>query len=215
MTLQGRVTTRKSVTLLFGLALCAFVLFTSSPASAASLVGKDGQIHACYKAKGKGKGSLRVVRSAKVKCPKKWKKVSWYASGPAGQQGASGSPGGSGETGTNGSNGLPGTPATATVVKGLENKVTELLNKVTSLETVLNGINNQQLKEAIASIADVKALESVVGSLCSQSSTLTSQLNSVESAFGGLKLNAVLTTLGGLLEVPTLPGPLSSFSCPS
>jgi hypothetical protein len=214
MTLQRRVTTRKSVTLLCGLALCAFVLFTSSPATA-GIVAKDGKIHACYKAKGKGKGSLRVVRSAKVKCPKKWKKVSWYASGPAGQQGASGSPGGSGETGTNGSNGLPGTPATATVVKGLENKVTELLNKVTSLETVLNGINNQQLKEAIASIADVKALESVVGSLCSQSSTLTSQLNSVESAFGGLKLNAVLTTLGGLLEVPTLPGPLSSFSCPS
>ena len=57
--------------------------------------------------------------------------------------------------------------------------------------------------------------ESVVGSLCSQSSALTSQLNSVESALGGLKLNAVLTTLGGLLETPSLPGPLSSFSCPS
>lgn len=163
------------------LALCAFVLLTGSPASAASLVGKDGKIHACYKAKGKGKGTLRVVRSAKAKCPKKWKKVSWYASGPAGPQGQSGSNGGNGETGTNGSNGLPGTNATATVVKGLENKVTELLNKVASLETVLAGIDNQQLKEAIASVADVKALESTVGSLCSQSSTLTSQLNAVES----------------------------------
>jgi hypothetical protein len=102
MALQGRITTRKSVTLLCGLALCAFVLFTSSPATA-GIVAKDGKIHACYKAKGKGKGSLRVVRGAKVKCPKKWKKVSWYASGPAGQQGAAGSPGGSGETGTNSS----------------------------------------------------------------------------------------------------------------
>lgn len=200
--------------MLFLLALCAFVLFTSAPASA-GIVANDGKIHACYKAKGKGKGTLRVVRSAKVKCPKKWKKVSWSASGPAGPQGASGSPGGSGETGTNGSNGLPGTPATATVVKGLENKVTELLNKVASLETILNGINNQQLKEAIGAVANVKALEGVVGSLCSQSSTLTSQLNSVEGALGGLKLNAVLTTLGGVLETPTLPGPLSSFSCPS
>jgi hypothetical protein len=198
----------------FGLALCAFVLFTSSPASAAGIVAKDGKIHACYKARGKGKGMLRVVRSAKVKCPKKWKKVSWYASGPAGPQGASGSPGGGGETGTNGSNGLPGTPATATVVKGLENKITELLSKVQSLETILNGIDNQQLKEAIAAVADVKALEGIVGSLCSQGSTLTSQLNSVESALGGLSLNAVLTTLGGVLNIPALPGPLSSFSCP-
>jgi len=199
---------------LFLLALCAFVLLSSPPASAASLIGRDGKIHACYKVKGKAKGSLRVVRSAKAKCPKKWKKVSWYASGPAGPQGESGSNGASGETGTNGSSGLPGTNATATVVKGLEGKVTELLNKVTSLETVLNGIDNQQLKEAIASVADVKALEAAVGSLCSQSSALTSQLNSVESALGGLSLNSVLTTLGGVLNIPTLPGPLSSFSCP-
>lgn len=202
------------MSLVFGLMLGAFVLFTSSPASAASIVAKDGRIHACYKAKGKGKGTLRVVRSAKAKCPKRWKKVSWYASGPAGPRGASGNNGAPGETGTNGSNGTAGTPATATVVKQLEGKVTELLNKVASLETILNGVSNQQLKEAIASIADVKALEAAVGSLCSQSSMLTSQLNSVESALGGLKLNAALTTLGGLLEVPTLPGPLSSFSCP-
>lgn len=214
MALRGEVTTQRSVTALFLLALCAFVLFTSSPASAAGLVGKDGKIHACYKAKGKGKGTLRVVRSAKVKCPKKWKKVSWYAAGKGGPQGEAGTNGTPGETGTNGSSGLPGTTGTVTV-KALEGKVTELLNKVTSLGTILNGINNQQLKEAIASVADVKALEAAVGSLCSQSSALTSQLNAVESALGGLSLNAVLTTLGGVLNIPTLPGPLSSFSCPS
>jgi hypothetical protein len=211
---RRRVDTRHSALAVFLLALCAFVVLTSSPASAASLIGKDGKIHACYKVKGKAKGSLRVVRSAKAKCPKKWKKVSWYASGPAGPQGESGANGASGETGTNGSNGLPGTNATATVVKGLEDKVTELLNKVTSLETILAGINNQQLKEAIASVADVKALEAAVGSLCSQSSALTSQVNAVESALGGLSLNSVLTTLGGVLNIPALPGPLSSFSCP-
>jgi hypothetical protein len=205
----------RSFPLLALLGLCAFVLFVSSPASAAGIVAKDGKIHACYKAKGKGKGTLRVVRSAKAKCPKKWKKVAWYASGQAGPQGAAGSPGANGESGTNGSNGLPGTPATATVVKGLEDKVTELLTKVQSLETILKGIDNTQLKEAIAGIADVKALEGAVGSLCSQSSALTSQVNAVESALGGLSLNAVLTTLGGVLNVPTLPGPLSSFSCPS
>jgi hypothetical protein len=214
MTLRERVGTARSASLVLVLSLCAFLLFAGSSASA-GIVAKDGKIHACYKAKGKGKGTLRVVRSAKVKCPKKWKKASWYASGPAGPQGAAGSPGGNGETGTNGSNGLPGTPATATVVKGLEDKVTELLTKVQSLETILKGIDNTQLKEAIASVADVKALESAVGSLCSQSSALTSQLNSVENALGGLSLNAVLTTLGGALNIPAMPAPLASFSCPS
>src|SRR3954465_9798326 len=103
MALRERGGVKRSASLLFGLGLCAFVLFTSSPASAAGIVAKDGKIHACYKAKGKGKGTLRVVRSAKGKCPKRWKKVSWYASGPAGPQGEAGSPGGNGETGTNGS----------------------------------------------------------------------------------------------------------------
>jgi hypothetical protein len=131
---------------LFLLMLCAFILFAGSPAYGASIVAKDGKIHACYKAKGRGKGTLRVVRSAKVKCPKRWKKVSWYASGPAGPQGAAGSPGGNGETGTNGGSGLPGTTGTVTV-KGLEDKVTELLTKVQSLETILKGIDNTQLKE--------------------------------------------------------------------
>lgn len=197
--------------MLFLLGLSAFVLFTSSPASAAGIVAKDGKIHACYKAKGKGKGTLRVVRSAKAKCPKKWKKVSWYASGPAGPQGASGNNGASGETGTNGSSGLPGTPATATVVKGLEDKVTELLTKVKSLETVLNGINNQQLKEAIAGIAKTEALEGAVGSLCTQASALTSKSGELGSALGGL--SAVVDTLT-LMALPSIPTPLSPYSCP-
>jgi hypothetical protein len=195
---------------LFLLALCAFVLFAGSPASA-GIVAKDGKIHACYKAKGKGKGTLRVVRSAKVKCPKKWKKASWYASGPAGPQGASGSPGGNGETGTNGSNGLPGTPATATVVKGLENKVTELLSKVQSLESILNGIDNQQLKEAIAGIAKTEALEAAVGSLCTQASALTSKSGELGSTLGGL--STVLKTLT-VVALPSIPTSLAPFSCP-
>jgi hypothetical protein len=192
MSFPRRAEAERSAFALFLLGLCAFVLFASAPAAAAGIVGKDGKIHACYKAKGRGKGTLRVVRSAKVKCPKKWKKTSWYASGPAGPQGAAGAPGGNGETGTNGSSGLPGTTGTVTV-KALEDKVTELLTKVKELE----------------------ALVPVVGALCSQASTLTNQLNSVEDALGGLKLNAVLTTLGGLLEVPALPGALPAFTCPA
>lgn len=211
MTLRERRGVGRSAPVLLLLALCAFVLCTSSPASAASLVGKDGKIHACYRVKGKAKGTLRVVRSAKVKCPKRWKKVAWYVSGPAGPQGESGANGGSGETGTNGSSGLPGTPATATVVKQLEGKVTELLNKVTSLETVLKGIDNQQLKEAISGIAKTEALESAVGSLCTQASALTKKSGELGTALGGL--SAVLDPLT-LMVLPKIPAALDPFSCP-
>src|SRR3954454_9490028 len=93
MTLRVRSGVERSMPVLFGLALCAFVLFATSPASAASLVARDGKIHACYKSRGKGKGTLRVVRNAKVKCPKKWKIPAWYASGPAGPQRESRVPG--------------------------------------------------------------------------------------------------------------------------
>src|SRR3954447_8575777 len=211
MTLRVRSGVERSMPVLFGLALCAFVLFATSPASAASLVARDGKIHACYKAKGKGKGTLRVVRNAKVKCPKKWKKVAWYASGPAGPQGQSGTPGGNGETGTNGTSGLPGTPATATVVKQLEGKVTKLLNKVTSLETILSGINNTQLKEAIAGIAKTEALEGAVGSLCTQATALTGKSGELGTTLSGF--GTILDALSAL-PLPGIPAALPPFSCP-
>jgi hypothetical protein len=210
MTLRERVHTRRSAPLLLLLALCAFILFTSSPASAAGIVAKDGKIHACYKAKGKGKGTLRVVRSAKAKCPKKWKKAAWYANGQPGPQGKAGAPGAPGETGTNGGSGLPGTTGTVTV-KGLEDKVTELLTKVQSLETILKGIDNAQLKEAIAGIAKTAALEAAVGSLCAQTDALTDKSGELGTALGGL--STVLDTLT-LLALPGIPTALPPFSCP-
>lgn len=210
MVLQRRAHTRRSALAVFLLALCAFVVLTSSPASAAGIVGKDGRIHACYKAKGKGKGALRVVRSTKAKCPKRWKKVSWYAAGQAGPQGEAGTNGTPGETGTNGGSGLPGTTGTVTV-KALEDKVTELLNKVTSLETILNGISNQQLKEAIAGIAKTEALEAAVGSLCTQASALTSKSGELGSALSGL--STVVDTLT-VMALPEIPAALAPYSCP-
>jgi hypothetical protein len=203
MSLPRRADAERSAFALFLLGLCAFVLFTSAPATAAGIVAKDGKIHACYKAKGRAKGTLRVVRSAKVKCPRKWKKTSWYASGPAGPQGEGGTPGGNGETGTNGGSGLPGTTGTVTV-KALEDKVTELLTKVQSLEAILQGINNQQLKEAIAAVP-------VVGELCTQTKALTSKSGELGTALGGL--STVLDTLT-VLVLPSIPTALPPFSCP-
>ncbi|MGN6201090.1 MAG: collagen-like triple helix repeat-containing protein [Solirubrobacterales bacterium] len=216
MTIRERVHTGKSASLLLLLALCAFVLFTSTPASAAGIVAKDGKIHACYKAKGKGKGTLRVVRSAKAKCPKKWKKVAWYAKGPsspvpgpAGPQGPAGAAGSQGERGEAGPQGLPGRNENL-VLNELEDKVTELLSKVQSLETILNGVSNTQLKEAIAGIAKTEALEAAVGSLCTQATALTEKSGELGTALGGLK--TVLGTLA-VVAVP-IPTALSPYSCP-
>ena len=176
-----------SLAILVLLSLLAF----GSAASAAPPVARDGKIHACYKAKGKGKGTMRLVRNGKVRCPRKWRKVSWYAkgagfgappaaAGPAGPQGPQGERGPSGVAGD-------------VVVTELEAKVSELLTKV------------EQLEELIPTVQ----------SLCTQAEVLTSQVNAVEGAVEGLGLNAVLTTLGGLLEIPALPGALPSFSCPN
>ncbi|HEU5105268.1 MAG TPA: hypothetical protein VFU11_05460 [Solirubrobacterales bacterium] len=163
----------------------------SATASAASPVAKDGKIHACYKAKGKGKGTMRLVRNGKVRCPRKWRKVSWYANG-AGFGTPIGAAGSTGPQGPQGERGLPGTAGNV-VVEELENKVSELLTRIEGLEDLIP----------------------TVQSLCTQAEVLTTQVNAVEDALGGLGLNAVLVTLGGVLEIPTLPGGLPEFSCPN
>jgi hypothetical protein len=184
-----KVRARTSIALLF-VALLA-VLLASGSASAASPIGKDGKIHACYKVKGKGKGTLRVVRSAKVKCPKKWKKVAWAATGipgPAGEAGARGETGATGATGEAGPQGLPGRNENV-VVNELEDKVTELLTKVKALE----------------------ALVPAVAAVCTQTKALTEKSGELGTALGGL--GAVLDTLT-VLMVPSAPTALPAFECP-
>lgn len=195
----------RPASVLFLFALCAFVLFTTSPASAAGIVARDGRIHACYKAKGKGKGTLRVVRNATARCPKRWKKVAWSASGVSGPQGEPGARGENGATGATGATGPQGAPGRNenVVVNELEDKVTELLTKVQSLEAILNGIDNAQLKEAIAAVP-------VVGELCAQTKALTEKSGELGSALEGLK--TVLGTLT-LLTLPTIPTALTPFEC--
>jgi hypothetical protein len=176
------------------LVLLVFSAFGST-AAAAPPVAKDGKIHACYKAKGKGKGTLRLVGNGKVRCPRKWKKVAWYANAPSALpvQGAQGEPGPPGPQGERGLTGAAGN----VVVEELENKVSELLTKVTNLESAL---------------ANLAGLEAVVGSLCTQTETLTDQLNALEDVVGGIKLNTILAVL---LEIPVLPGALPSYNCPT
>lgn len=118
---------------LASLVMAAATLLPSS-APAAPLVGKDGKIHACYKWKGKKKGALRVVRGRKVRCPRKWKKVSWYARPP---QAAPTAVGPQGPPGPQGERGAPGIVDPA-AVEQLEGKISELVTRVEQLETLVS-----------------------------------------------------------------------------
>jgi hypothetical protein len=124
---------RAKIPLLCALLVAPALLVPAAPASAHLLLAKDGKIHACYKAKGRGKGTLRVVRNGRVRCPRKWRKVSWYAVAPVTP------PAPAGPQGIPGPQGEPG-PIDTAAVEALENRVTELLNRVESLETVVGSL---------------------------------------------------------------------------
>jgi len=208
---------RISAQRLAALALAMFAavaLWAAAPdaAGAAKLVGKDGKVYACYKAKGKAKGAVRLVPK-KGKCKRGEKKISWGSVGPAGESGQGGENGTSGESGAAGETGTAG-------VKGLESKVQSLTSKVTALESVLQGITNAdllgmlsklqgisptQLQEAVAAVANVKAL-------CTQASVLTSRANELGSLFGGIELGGVIPSLLKLV-VPSAPASLQPFGC--
>jgi hypothetical protein len=202
-----------ALALLAAAAICAVVVV--GEASAAGLVGKDGRVYACYKAKGKTKGAVRLV-AKKGKCHKGEKKTSWSVVGPSGQGGENGQNGENGAGGEGGAGGEKGT-----TVQGLEKQVQSLTSKLTSLESVLKGINPgdlsgmlsklqgispTQLQEAVSSVTKVNAL-------CSQTSELTNQSNALGKTIGGLGLLGNLPPLELTKAVP-IPTPLSSFACP-
>lgn len=183
-------------------------LALASTALAAPAVGKNGQVDACYRVKGKAKGAMRVVPAGK-KCKKGERKLAWSVTGPPGAQGATGAQGGQGaqgSSGSNGTNGAAGTPATGVVA--LETKVASLTLEVSALEGILQGVSNTGLTAAVKAVPQE-------GALCTQATSLTSQSNQLGTALGGLSLNGILTGLGGLLNIPAVPTALPAFTCPS
>jgi hypothetical protein len=198
-----------ALALLAAAAICVTALVTD--AGAVKLVGKNGQVYACYKAKGKRKGAVHLV-AKKGKCHKGEKKVSWNSVGPAGKSGESGENGSNGESGAGGEAGLAGTTQT------LEKQVNQLTNKVTSLEGVLKGITNTELLGALTKLQGVSATGlqqavtqvPVVQSLCAQAGKLTEQSNAMGMALEGITLVG-LTVLE--LLVPQAPPVLPKFSC--
>ena len=69
----------------------------------AGVIGKDGEIQACYSKKS---GALKVMKGKK--CKKGEKKITWAQEGPRGPQGEGGQAGSAGTNGTPGSNGVAG-----------------------------------------------------------------------------------------------------------
>jgi hypothetical protein len=202
-----------ALALLAAAALCAVAVV--GQADGAKLVGKDGRVYACYKAKGKRKGAVRLV-TKKSKCRKGEKKVSWSAAGPTGEGGENGQ---NGENGVGGEGGAGGEKGLGTA--GLEKQVQSLTSKVTQLESVLKGINPGDLTGMLSKLQGIsptqlqEAVSSVgkVNELCSQTSKLTSQSNALGQTLGGLELLGGLPALELKKSVP-IPTPLSTFACP-
>jgi hypothetical protein len=179
------------------LAILGMLIAGLSEAAAASLVGKDGRIHVCYRAKGKMKGAMRMVRSSKARCKRGEKKAAWAITGPAGAAGETGAGGAkgqgtSGAMGATGTTGTTGTGGSSPSLADLEAKIAELTNRIKELEKLVP----------------------VVSALCSQGTALTKQVNAVGSMLDDTALAGVIP-LGLALALPTPPAPLADpLTCP-
>jgi hypothetical protein len=192
---------------LVAVGLLVLVLSASSSAEAAKLVGKDGTVRACYTAKGKAKGSLRLV-AGKHGCKRGERKLSWAVAGQLGGQGQSGPRGQNGPAGETGPVGPAGEagPAGPSTTAELETRVTELAKEVEALQITLAGVTNEALLDVIAAVP-------VLETVCGQVSTLVGQTNLLRGSVGslvGVLSNTILGTIFGSVGVP---GALDPFTC--
>jgi hypothetical protein len=201
-------------------------------------LSKDGVIYACYKVKGKERGSLRVVRHPRA-CRKLrgWHRTAWSAVdsfGVSGQHGAAGTAGGNGGAGPAGPQGAPGQPGEAgqpgvagTVEQSLIEtiqtqslQIDELTDEVTTLTGQLTGLVSNVaglegdvggLEGAVGSLTgDVTLLGETVEDVCGQVSDVTEQTDLLAGVIGGISLDTILAVL---LEVPPLPAALGEYEC--
>jgi hypothetical protein len=190
------------------LAAAAVLATALADPAGAGLVGRDGKVYACYRTKGKAKGTVRLVAKRKH-CRRDEKKISWSATGPAGESGQNGAGGESGSGGEAGAAGLEGrierlTNRVETLEEKLKGITNATLNEVVSK---LQGVSGKQLQEAVSAVADVNAL-------CSQATKLTTEVNAIGSALDNTGLAGTIPPLLELV-VPAVTGlPLPSFTCP-
>lgn len=70
----------------------------------------------------------------------------------------------------------------------------------------MSGITTAELNNAIATIPKVTAL-------CTRTTALTNQANSLLTGLGGISLGGLLP-VGLELKIPSLPAQLTTFACP-
>ena len=230
--MNGIAVTQVNVkTLIVSLVGAAILLFALvGTAGAASPVGKDGKIHACYRVKGKPKGSVRIVPAKQKRCKRGERKVAWSASSTSGLPGVNGTTGTTGgQSGSNGSNGTNGAEA------ALKSQIADLNLKLEGLEGILNGITHNDLSGAVSTVKGLtnnellgavdavkgltngdltEAVQAVplVDQLCTQSSDLTEQANLLTKGLTEeVSLGGVLP-VGLLLNLPTI-SELNGFTC--
>jgi hypothetical protein len=203
---RGFVDSRPRLVAVASLAAGAlFLLCLAGPAAARGPVGKDGQIHACYRVKGKPKGALRVVRSARAHCRRGERKATWSvaASSGATSQGAQGAqgPASAGGSATGDEEALKAQiGALSLKVEALEGVLQGITNgDLTGMLATLNGVTNPQLQSAIGSVP-------LVEEVCEQTEELTGRSNA---------LLGLLDTFDAL-NVLSLPPVLPTFDvCPA
>jgi hypothetical protein len=186
------------------LLVTASVLLVSAGPAAAGPVGKDGKIHACYRAKGKHKGALRILLKGK-RCRRGERRVAWIAASTAGTGPTSGQPGQAGQPGKDGTPGAAGTGGGAGStpdISALLAQIDDLKKRVEALEGVLKGITNADLVGLLGQVANVKAL-------CSQASTMNNAFGALTDGIEGIGI------IGGTLDFSSLPDPPPSFTCPT
>jgi hypothetical protein len=162
-------------------------LIAAPPAEAGRLVVRGAKIKACYKVKGKQRGTIRLV-GARQRCRRGERKVVWNVRGRRGAVGARGLQGLQGLSGPAGS-----------VDSSLLSIIDQQSSQIETLTTQVSDLTSQ-----------LGGLDTTLTAACGQLDTLTDQSNALSTTVGNLSLNGVL---GGLIVVPGLPAVLPAFSC--
>lgn len=186
------------------LSLLAALLMVGS-ADAATKKGrpfsqKSGVVYACYKVKGKNRGTVRVVKRPRAcKRLRGWRRMSWSATGHSGPAGATGVAGTAGQQGIAGPQGSEGAAGPAGVVE-------KSLVETVELQTV----QIQELTSQVSTLTgQLTTLEATVGSVCTQLTAVTDGFDGLVGAVAGISLIGGI----GVLEIPLLPELLGTFEC--
>jgi hypothetical protein len=235
------ITQSKSAIRFFGALFSAAILLLAlcvacSPASAKPRMSSTAvhTVQACAVKSGKRRGSLRLISAGK-KCKRGERRIVWSVLGPPGPQGVAGAQGEVGSQGNAGSGGAAGLEGKAgasgmvdlsleELVETQGEQIETLTDNLQSTMSLLQGVTHEQLTTAVevgakfagittGELSNAIATIPKVTALCTRTTALTNQANSLLSGLGGIGLGGLLP-VGLELKVPSLPAPLTAFACP-